>query len=466
MTSTCKNIELNDKLKSNDSNKINVNKSITGEERKSFLNSRENLSISDIEQGFNKNLSCVRINKFIVLNVFTIVLVIIIIFIETFNLTRVINNKKEIDDLKQEFDLLRRQFYEENFLDRLMAFEEQLYDDEEMDDSDEQEQDDYTDYDTKIPTSTNTSTADDKFERALDALDKLEELKSKDLKKNYHDSVINKTTNKSNQVNKNQRAKRFISDELPVGYTKDDVPIFKSTFPRLKKNQTDYKNRKNLTDQIKSRDYIIMKNYFKLKHQGNRRNYRKAPDEATKSKRRITRRNLRMSRQILAAHYGADSSMFSEEDEHTGNGRARHSEGVFKAWRSSDWMEDFGMDRHFVLANDGRLTVHESGLYLVYAQIHYLDEHDENGFHLLVNGHPILQCMVYSPGVEHKSRSCFSAQVTLLESGDRIVLKDIGVSRYTLFQKEKSFFGLIKLGDIKQQQQQLQLQTTSETTVI
>lgn len=144
-----------------------------------------------------------------------------------------------------------------------------------MDDSEEQEQDDYTDYDTKILTSTNTSTADDKFERALDALDKLEELKSKDLKKNYHDSVINNSTNKSIQVNPNQRQKRFISDELPIGYTKDDVPIFESTFPRLKKNQTDYKNRKNLTDQIISRDYIIMKNYFKLKHQGNRRNYRK-----------------------------------------------------------------------------------------------------------------------------------------------------------------------------------------------
>lgn len=110
--------------------------------------------------------------------------------------------------------------------------------------------------------------------------------------------------------------------------------------------------------------------------------------------RRLTRRHLRAPRQVYAIHYGADSSLFSAQDEHTGNGRARHGNGVFKAWRASDWVAELGMNRHFTLAADGRLTVHEPGLYLAYAQIHYLDEHDENGFHLLVNGRPVLQCMV------------------------------------------------------------------------
>lgn len=108
----------------------------------------------------------------------------------------------------------------------------------------------------------------------------------------------------------------------------------------------------------------------------------------------MARRHLRAPRQVYAVHFGADSTLFSSEDEHTGNGRSRHNEGVFKAWRPSDWVEDLGMNRHFSLASNGRLTVHETGLYLAYAQIHYLDEHDENGFHLLVNGRPILQCMV------------------------------------------------------------------------
>ncbi|XP_066595826.1 uncharacterized protein egr [Prorops nasuta] len=166
----------------------------------------------------------------------------------------------------------------------------------------------------------------------------------------------------------------------------------------------------------------------------------------------VTRRHLRAPRQIYAAHYGADSTLFTNDDEHTGNGRARHNEGVFKAWRPSDWVSDLGMQRHFSIKPDGRLTVHEAGIYLVYAQIHYLDEHDENGFHLLVNGRPIMQCMVYSPGTGHKSRSCFSAQVTALHAGDKLVLKDVGPARYTLFQHDKSFFGLAKLGEQRQSQ--------------
>ncbi|XP_029168817.1 protein eiger isoform X2 [Nylanderia fulva] len=162
---------------------------------------------------------------------------------------------------------------------------------------------------------------------------------------------------------------------------------------------------------------------------------------------------IHKSVQVYAIHYGADSALFTAEDEHTGNGRARHSNGVFKAWRPSDWATNLEMNRYFTLANDGKITVHEPGLYLAYAQIHYLDEHDENGFRLLVNGRSILQCMVYSPGRGHKSRSCFSAQMTILHEGDHLVLKDIGSARYTLFQHDKSFFGLVKLGELRQQQQ-------------
>jgi len=54
---------------------------------------------------------------------------------------------------------------------------------------------------------------------------------------------------------------------------------------------------------------------------------------------------------------------------------------------------------------------------------------------------------VYSPGLGHKSRSCFSAQVTVLQADDHLVLKDIGSARYTLFQHDKSFFGLVKVGE-------------------
>ena len=108
----------------------------------------------------------------------------------------------------------------------------------------------------------------------------------------------------------------------------------------------------------------------------------------------LTRRHLKVPKQVYAVHYGGDSSLFSADDEHTGNGRAKHSEGIFKAWQPSDWVADLGMTKHFFLSENGRLSIQEPGLYLAYAQIHYLDEHDENGFHMLVNGRPILQCMV------------------------------------------------------------------------
>lgn len=163
------------------------------------------------------------------------------------------------------------------------------------------------------------------------------------------------------------------------------------------------------------------------------------------------RTDIRRPVQVYAIHYEADSTLFSIQDDYTGNGRARHDNGVFRAWQPSEWVTDLGMNRHFTLAGDGKLTVHESGLYLVYAQIHYLDEHDESGFHVLVNGRPLLQCTAYSPGTGHKSHSCFSAQVTILHAGDHLVLKDIS-ARYTLFQYDKSFFGLVKVGELRQQQ--------------
>lgn len=63
---------------------------------------------------------------------------------------------------------------------------------------------------------------------------------------------------------------------------------------------------------------------------------------------------------------------------------------------------------------------------------------------------------MYSPGAGHKSRSCFSAQVTYLQGGDQLVLKDVGSARYTLFQHDKSFFGLAKLGEPRQRAERLQ----------
>lgn len=232
-------------------------------------------------------------------------------------------------------------------------------------------------------------------------------------------------SNKKQDNPKHNKKKRFVSNESESRLIDDNKSLINKTIPNNNDDDDDDK--------------------FKKYHKNNKIN-------KNRKKSQIVRRNLRSSRNIFAANYEADMMMFHHDDEHTGNGRAKHNEGIFKAWRSSDWMDSLGMNRYFTLSRDGKLTVHESGVYLVYAQIHYLDEHDENGFHMLVDGTPILQCMVYSPGTGHKSRSCYSSQVTYLKSGNRIVIKDVGPARYTLFQRDKSFFGLTKLGDVRQQQ--------------
>lgn len=113
-----------------------------------------------------------------------------------------------------------------------------------------------------------------------------------------------------------------------------------------------------------------------------------------KSARRL-RKNYRSPTPVVAAHYGADKGKLSKADaEHAANGRVRHLESVFKAWSPSDWVQGLTMNQHLEMKENGSLVVHQNGLYLVYAQIHYMDDRKEAGFHLEVNNRPILQCTV------------------------------------------------------------------------
>ncbi|XP_053983767.1 protein eiger [Hylaeus volcanicus] len=183
---------------------------------------------------------------------------------------------------------------------------------------------------------------------------------------------------------------------------------------------------------------------------GQSSNIRSTEEQPKKPARRL-RKNLHTSRQTFAAHYGADKNLLGRRKNDTGSSRVRHDDRVFKAWRASDWVEGLRMDQHFDMKNNGSLVINKDGLYLVYAQIHYMDEHFEAGFHLEVNDRPILQCMNYNSGKDRDfSQSCFSAQVTCLNKNDILVLKEVGSSsRYALLEAEKSFLGLVRLGDAK-----------------
>lgn len=146
----------------------------------------------------------------------------------------------------------------------------------------------------------------------------------------------------------------------------------------------------------------------------------------------------------IAIHFDGDTSKYNLGHRHyEGNGRLRHPDGLFQDWRLRDWSGHF--ERHFRLS-DGTLTVRESGIYFVYAQVYYLDDHDVNGFRVLVNDSPVLQCTVMSHGGPvPKSNTCFTGGLVDLQSGDSIVLRDLAAMRYSIFDQGKSFFGLFRV---------------------
>lgn len=155
---------------------------------------------------------------------------------------------------------------------------------------------------------------------------------------------------------------------------------------------------------------------------------------------------------LKAVHINGDTSqyMLGIHTNYRGNGHLRHAQKTYLDWKMSDWVETIGADRSFYLKN-GVLTVKESGLYLVYAQISYLDEHDSNGYLVQRNSENILQCRVTAPSSERllKGNTCYTAGVVYLDENDRISIDDISDGRFTLFVPGYSFFGMIKLGDVK-----------------
>lgn len=52
----------------------------------------------------------------------------------------------------------------------------------------------------------------------------------------------------------------------------------------------------------------------------------------------------------------------------TGNGHLRHPHRNFVDWAPSEWVRKTGMDSHFSI-EQGFLTIKETGLYFVYAQV-------------------------------------------------------------------------------------------------
>ncbi|EFA11405.1 protein eiger [Tribolium castaneum] len=158
-------------------------------------------------------------------------------------------------------------------------------------------------------------------------------------------------------------------------------------------------------------------------------------------------------RPLPSVHFSGDTSkyVYGQHENFNGNGHLRHPQTTYVDWVESDWFGKLGMDQYFAFS-DGLLTVKEPGLYFIYAQIFYYDIHDTNGFRVYRNeNETLLQCttMTHSSERVMKGNTCFTAAASYLNENDKISLVDLSEARYSLFEPGKSFFGVVKLGDVK-----------------
>ncbi|XP_053688291.1 uncharacterized protein LOC128737639 [Sabethes cyaneus] len=100
---------------------------------------------------------------------------------------------------------------------------------------------------------------------------------------------------------------------------------------------------------------------------------------------------------------------------------------------------------HFKLSHNGTLTVNDTGLYFVYAQITYSDQHPISGFNIVVNGRNHVSCSVHGQHGK-KTNTCYTAALIDLDNGAQLEVKDVDEGRIHLPFQEKTFFGLYKLG--------------------
>lgn len=115
-------------------------------------------------------------------------------------------------------------------------------------------------------------------------------------------------------------------------------------------------------------------------------------------------------------------------------------------WHPVDPINREALNSHvFHLSHDGVLTINDTGLYFVYAQITYSDQHPVNGFSIMVNSKRHASCSVHGQSGK-KTNTCYTATLADLDHDSRIEIRDMDLDHVHLPFQEKTFFGLYKLG--------------------
>merc|ERR1719209_2131882 len=120
----------------------------------------------------------------------------------------------------------------------------------------------------------------------------------------------------------------------------------------------------------------------------------------------------------------------------------RH-DGRHTHWKLARWARRLGAASSFPLSPGGEVGVPSPGLYLVYAQVSYLDKSRQVGFSIEVNDRPKLVCSERrGAGMEI---SCYTGGLLYLEQGDRVSLLDSSPSSKVDNSRGNTFMGIVKL---------------------
>merc|ERR1719209_167670 len=120
----------------------------------------------------------------------------------------------------------------------------------------------------------------------------------------------------------------------------------------------------------------------------------------------------------------------------------RH-DGRHTHWKLARWARRLGAASSFPLSPGGEVGVPSPGLYLVFAQVSYLEKARQVGFTIEVNDRPKVECSERrGAGMQI---SCYTGGLLYLEQGDKVSLKDSSPASKVDSGHGRTFFGIVKL---------------------
>merc|ERR1719209_444685 len=120
----------------------------------------------------------------------------------------------------------------------------------------------------------------------------------------------------------------------------------------------------------------------------------------------------------------------------------RH-DGRHTHWKLARWARRLGAASSFPLSPGGEVGVPSPGLYLVFAQVSYLEKARQVGFTIEVNDRPKVECSERrGAGMQI---SCYTGGLLYLEQGDKVSLKDSSPASKVDSGLGRTFMGIVKL---------------------